>query len=174
MQRQYAFDWKYVGDTELGRPNLGKMARIEVYRLFEYTLRDVLERDYGTAEADRLLREAGFLAGMEFAKRFIGSCPDFSVFVVRAQEQLEAMRVGILHMEKADLERLEFTLTVSEDLDCSGLPDLGHVVCAYDEGFVAALFSFFAGRRCTAREVDCWSTGDRTCRFKVRPAEGAS
>lgn len=174
MQRQYAFDWKYVGDTELGRPNLGKMARIEVYRLFEYTLRDVLERDYGTAEADRLLREAGFLAGMEFAKRFIGSCPDFSVFVVRAQEQLEAMCVGILHMEKADLERLEFTLTVSEDLDCSGLPDLGHVVYAYDEGFVAALFSFFAGRRCTAREVDCWSTGDRTCRFKVRPAEGAS
>ena len=41
--RLYAFDWKYIGDMELGRPNLGKTARLEIYRLFQYTLRDVLE-----------------------------------------------------------------------------------------------------------------------------------
>ena len=40
--RLYAFDWKYIGDMELGRPNLGKTARLEIYRLFQYTLRDVL------------------------------------------------------------------------------------------------------------------------------------
>ena len=37
--RLYAFDWKYIGDMELGRPNLGKTARLEIYRLFQYTLR---------------------------------------------------------------------------------------------------------------------------------------
>ena len=174
QERQYAFDWQFIGDTERGRPNLGNMTRVEVYRLFQYTLRDILERDYGTAEADRLLREAGYLAGMEFAGRFIGPCGDFSVFAAKAQEQLEALRIGILHIEKADLRRLEFTLTVAEDLDCSGLPDLGHMVCAYDEGFVAALFTFFTGRSCAAREVDCWGTGDRTCRFEVWPVEGAA
>ena len=31
--RLYAFDWKYIGDIELGRPNLGKTARLEIYRL---------------------------------------------------------------------------------------------------------------------------------------------
>ena len=46
--RLYAFDWKYIGDMELGRPNLGKTARLEIYRLFQYTLRDVLETEYGT------------------------------------------------------------------------------------------------------------------------------
>ena len=26
--RLYAFDWKYIGDIELGRPNLGNTARL--------------------------------------------------------------------------------------------------------------------------------------------------
>lgn len=174
QERQYAFDWRFMGDMDRGRPNLGNMTRVEVYRLFQYTLRDILERDYGTAEADRLLREAGFLAGTEFARRFIGPCSDFGTFAAKAKERLEALRMGILRIEKADMKRLEFTLSVAEDLDCSGLPDVGHMVCAYDEGFVAALFSFFAGRPCSAREVDCWGVGDRTCRFEVRPVEGTA
>ena len=131
--RLYAFDWKYIGDMELGRPNLGKTARLEIYRLFQYTLRDVLETEYGTEQSDRLLYKAGFLAGTEFCKRYVGECASFSDFVAKVQAALEEMNVGILHVERADMDKLEFTLTVAEDLDCSGLPDLGHVVCTYDE-----------------------------------------
>lgn len=83
---------------------------------------------------------------------------------------LEEMNVGILHVERADMDKLEFTLTVAEDLDCSGLPDLGHVVCTYDEGFISGLFKSFTGKSFEAKEVDCWCTGDRTCRFEVKPA----
>ena len=74
--RLYAFDWKYIGDMELGRPNLGKTARLEIYRLFQYTLRDVLETEYGTEQSDRLLYKAGFLAGTEFSYvPFAEFCP---------------------------------------------------------------------------------------------------
>ena len=148
--RLYAFDWKYIGDMELGRPNLGKTARLEIYRLFQYT--------------------AGFLAGTEFCKRYVGECASFSDFVAKVQAALEEMNVGILHVERADMDKLEFTLTVAEDLDCSGLPDLGHVVCTYDEGFISGLFKSFTGKSFEAKEVDCWCTGDRTCRFEVKPA----
>ena len=120
--RLYAFDWKYIGDMELGRPNLGKTARLEIYRLFQYTLRDVLETEYGTEQSDRLLYKAGFLAGTEFCKRYVGECASFSDFVAKVQAALEEMNVGILHVERADMDKLEFTLTVAEDLDCSGLP----------------------------------------------------
>ena len=37
-------------------------------------------------------------------------------------------------------------LTVSEDLDCSGMPDLGQEICSYDEGFIAALLEKFTGK----------------------------
>ena len=144
--RLYAFDWKYIGDIELGRPNLGKTARLEIYRLFQYTLRDVLETEYGTEQSERLLYKAGFLAGTEFCKRYVGECASFSDFVAKVQAALEEMNVGILHVEQADMNKLEFTLTVAEDLDCSGLPDLGHVVCTYDEGFISGLFKSFTGK----------------------------
>ena len=99
--RLYAFDWKYIGDMELGRPNLGKTARLEIYRLFQYTLRDVLETEYGTEQSDRLLYKAGFLAGTEFCKRYVGECASFSDFVAKVQAALEEMNVGILHRRLA-------------------------------------------------------------------------
>jgi uncharacterized protein len=45
--------------------------------------------------------------------------------------------IGILRIEKADMEHMEFTVTVAEDLDCSGLPFTDEVLCKYDEGFIA-------------------------------------
>jgi predicted hydrocarbon binding protein len=63
------------------------------------------------------------------------------------------------------VERGSFILTVSEDLDCSGLPDLDYEICHYDEGFIAALMESFTGKQFKVKEVDCWCTGDRTCRF---------
>jgi len=66
---------------------------------------------------------------------------------------------------------MNFTLTVAEDLDCSGLPVIGHAVCEYDEGFIAGILGCYTGRPFTAREIDCWATGERTCRFEVTPAD---
>lgn len=106
-KRQYKFDWQFIGDIELGRPHLGKMTRIEMYRLFQYTLRDVLEEEFGTERADRMLYKAGFLAGTEFCRRYIDGCTEFGEFVAKAQAELERMGVGILHIERADMDSLE-------------------------------------------------------------------
>lgn len=56
-------------------------------------------------------------------------------------------------------------VTVSEGLDCSGLPELGDSICVYDEGFIAALLVSHAGHPFMVKEVDCRCTGDGTCRF---------
>ena len=54
---------------------------------------------------------------------------------------------------------------MGEDLDCSGLPITGEVVCNYDEGFIAGILHVYTGQVYDVREIDCWATGDRTCRF---------
>ncbi|MEI6451670.1 MAG: 4-vinyl reductase, partial [Actinomycetes bacterium] len=43
-------------------------------------------------------------------------------------------------------------------------------ICVYDEGFIAALLESYTGRRFVVKEVDCWCTGDRTCRFTAEVA----
>ena len=166
-ERQYKFSWDFIGDTAQGRQNLGNMTRIEVYRLFQYTLRDVLEQSYGTEEADRLLYRAGFLAGTELCEKFVGRCESLSEFVKKVEDLLIELKIGVLRIEEMEKDTARFVLTVAEDLDCSGLPEVGHAVCNYDEGFIASLLEFQTGRPFQVKEVDCWCTGDRTCRFEA-------
>lgn len=169
LTRRYAFSWDFVGNIHDGRPNLGNSARIEVYRLFQYTMRDIIESRYGTAASEEIMRESGKLAGHKFCERFVGRRERFDDFVAAVQKALLDFGIGILRIENADYETSHFTLTVAEDLDCSGLPDMEHTVCHYDEGFLAGVLLAQTGKEFDVREVDCWCTGDRTCRFEVKP-----
>jgi predicted hydrocarbon binding protein len=163
------FSWKDLGNIEAGRPNLGPGTTVLIYRLMQYTLRATLIRRYGDAEADGILYEAGYLAGTEFCRNVLDTSADFDSFVADLREKLEVLSVGILRFEKSDIRKMDFTLTVSEDLDCSGLPVSGETVCAYDEGFIAGVFGNYTGREFDVKEIDCWATGERTCRFRVVP-----
>ena len=164
-QRKYEFHWDLIGDIQSGRPNLGQNTRLEVYRLMQFTFRDIIEQRYGSEEADRIFYEAGLLAGKEFYHHVLGECASFEIFLTRLTEALESMSIGILRVEKSDLEAKKFVITVSEDLDCSGLPELDFEICTYDEGFISGLLESFTGVTFKVKEVDCWCTGDRTCRF---------
>jgi len=167
-ERKYKFSWDLIGDIELGRPNLGPTTRIEVYRLMQFAFRDVLESHYGTEQADALFYEAGKLAGKEFYKNFCSQIVELNEFVRTLQEILRELGIGIMRVESADVENGSFVITMSEDLDCSGLPELDYEVCVYDEGFISGLMESFTGKKFKVKEVDCWCTGDRTCRFTAK------
>ncbi len=165
FDRKYKFSWDLLGDIVKGRPNLGSNTSIEVYRLMQFTFRDVLEQHVGTEKTDQVFFEAGKLAGTEFCQNLFGHIKDFNEFVKSLQVTLREMGIGILRVEEADMEKGTLVLTVSEDLDCSGLPEVGYEVCTYDEGFIAGLLESFTGSPFKVKEVDCWCTGARTCRF---------
>lgn len=166
--RKYEFSWDLLGNIEEGRPNMGNTTRVEVYRLMQFTFRDIMESSVGTEMTDRIFYDAGKLAGNQFYKRYLDQIADLSVFVNRLQELLQELGIGILRVEHIDMEKGELMLTVSEDLDCSGLPENGMEICKYDEGFIAALLESFTSKPFGVKEIDCWCTGDRTCRFSAK------
>jgi predicted hydrocarbon binding protein len=125
----------------------------------------VIEQHFGPEESDKIFYEAGALAGKEFYKNVMRPEKDLNSYIRQLQEVLIEFGIGILRIEKADLESGELIVTVSEDLDCSGLPELDYEICTYDEGFIAALLECFTGVKFKVKEIDCWCTGDRTCRF---------
>ena len=161
---RYVFSWDLIGDIG-ARENLGPLVRVEVYRLMQLCFRDVLEKNFGTDQTDGLFRESGRLAGEHFYKQFLSENMDFNAFVEKTQKILRDLGVGILRIESADLEHGKLVLTVGEDLDCSGLPEIDHEFCAYDEGFIAGILGSYVKRDFQVREIDCWCTGARTCRF---------
>ncbi len=163
MEKQ--FDWARLGDIHEGRENLGDEMPVIVYRLLQYTMLDELDNLHGLEAAQGILKHAGFRAGLAFAENVLEKTDSFNAFIADLQNKLKGLKIGILRFEKADLENMKFVLTVSEDLDCSGLPVTGDTVCAYDEGFIAGIFESYTGREFDVEEIDCWATGDRTCRF---------
>lgn len=165
MDRKYKFSWDLLGDIKEGRPNLGEDTKVAVYRLMQFTFRDVIEQKMGSEETDRIFFEAGKLAGKELYNALIIPTNDFNEFVKQLKNLLKDLGIGILRIELSDVANKKFELTVAEDLDCSGLPDLGTEICTYDEGFIASLFECFVGEEFNVKEVDCWCLGDRTCRF---------
>lgn len=167
----YRFHWDDLGDVELGRPNLGQQLPVSVYRLAQYTMREALVQHYGDEQAGELLAEAGWIAGRELCLNLLDRDLSLNAFIAQLQTRLKELGIGVLRVESADVEALSFTLTVSEDLDCSGLPVTGTTVCDYDEGFIAGVLHAYTGRSFSVREIDCWATGDRTCRFAVAPAQ---
>ena len=160
------FAWGNLGDIKEGRGNMGEEMPVLVYRLMQFTLLDVLTKEFGREKANHYIREAGRLAGTEFAKNVLDLKVDLNTFVANLQQTLEKMKIGILRMESIDEDAREIVLTVAEDLDCSGLPITDETVCDYDEGFIAGILSTYTGKVYTVREIDCWSSGDRVCRFK--------
>jgi predicted hydrocarbon binding protein len=168
--RKYEFKWEdTVGaDMKDARPNLGPSTRVEVYRLFQFTLRDVLEQHYGTEAADDLFREAGVVAGKAFFDKFLSPSKDVSSLAAAVQKTFNDLGIGIFRVENADAGAGHFIFTVDEDLDCSGLPDTADVICVYDEGFIQGILESFSGKGFSVKEIDCWCTGSRTCRFEAK------
>lgn len=163
--------WSDLGDLAVGRPHLGPDVPVIVYRLLEFSLRRALTARYGAEEATAALRAGGHLAGEQFCRSVLG--PDLSLneFVAQLQKALRELKIGVLRVERADPSTLEMVITMAEDLECSGLPPSGDVVCEFDEGFIAGILAAYSGREFDVREVDCWATGGRICRFTVNPLD---
>ena len=163
------FEWSMLGDIEGGRPNLGPMVHVSVYRLMQYTLRDILIRDYDVEQADRIFFEAGKKAGQEYCENLLSAQTDLKGFFADLQRTMKELGIGIFRVESSDPEKGSFVVTVAEDLDCSGIPLCSEEICTYDEGFIAGLLLAYSGKDFQVKEVDCWGSGGRVCRFTVVP-----
>lgn len=133
----------------------------------QFTFRDVIEQRYGAVETDHIFFEAGKLAGREFYKQMFTEIPQPGDLLRQLEAVLREMSMGILRVEQADFNTGHLVVTISEDLDCSGIPESGDEVCTYDEGFISGILESYTGSQFQVKEIDCWSTGNRTCRFRA-------
>ena len=159
------FKWENLGDIKKGRGDLGEEMPVLVYRLMQFTMLDVLTKAFGSERANDFFRDAGFLAGKEFARNTLDLTADFDAFVANLQKIIEDLKIGMLTMEAFDARTGDMILTVGEDLDCSGLPVTNENVCYYDEGFISGILEAYTGKKYEVKEVDCWAKGDKLCRF---------
>lgn len=174
--RKYKFNWDDTVGANIGlaRPNLGSATRIETYRLFQFALRDVLEQHFGTEQTDIMFREAGVLAGKEFFNKFFKDITSLKELIPCITDVFKEFGIGIFRFEKAEEDDKALFFSIDEDLDCSGMPDSSDVVCVYDEGFLRGVLESISNKKWDVKEIDCWCSGARTCRFKATQQDDTS
>jgi len=164
----YNFKWSDLGNIELGRPELGNTTYVSVYRMLQFSIRSAIAQEYGGKAAQKIFYNAGLMAGKEFCKNNLDTNMDACYFFQHLAGVLKDFNIGLLAVEKSDLGNLNFVVTISEDLDCSGLPDANETVCGFDEGFISGVLREYMGIDFLVKEIDCWSNGHKLCRFEIK------
>ena len=103
-ERDYSkFSWEDLGDVTVGRPNLGQSVPVLVYRLFQYTMRDVLITESDVATANDIFIKAGKLAGEHFCRNALNTDLEFNEFIAELQKTLKDLKIGILMQDPGNL-----------------------------------------------------------------------
>lgn len=165
---------KKLANVKEGRSNLGEEMPVFVYRLFEFSMRESLIEEFGKEKMIEVFRKAGEKSGRELAVTYLDMSVDYDTFLSDLQNLLENLKIGILRIESFNSETGHAILTISEDLDCSGLPITHETVCNYDEGFIAGILKEYTKKNYNVIEIDCWATRARACRFDARINSSAS
>ncbi len=161
------FNWDIVGNPDVGRSNLGEYIPTYVYQLLQFSIRTELEKEFGKERSIQMIRSAGEIAGREYAKHFLDLSLSTNGFIANLQKAIVESKIGILKIEEIDRDSGSVYFTISEDLDCAYLPMKGDNVCNFDEGFIAGILGEYTKKSYIVREIDCWATSARVCRFKA-------
>lgn len=168
LSEDIKFDFDSIGDITTGRKNLGEEMPVLMYRLLQFTVRKELISRFGREVCVDIFRNAGRIAGEEYATNLLDLTLPPDEFLSILQKTLEYNKIGMLRIEQFDSVTGDAVLTISEDLDCSGVPVTGETVCNYDEGFLAGILKCYTKRDYVVTEVDCWANGADACRFEAK------
>ena len=109
----------------------------QLYRVMQHAIVDVLFDAYGQADSHKLIRAAGFKAGMTFAKSAFDLSNKLFLFIRHLQKTFKELRIGTLKVEKASADNVEFTL------DCSEHMRYAYATCCYGEGLLAGIMETY-------------------------------
>lgn len=135
----------FVGDLKKGRPTLGNLMRVSVYRLLVYSMKAVLTKEMGKQKADELFYSAGKLAGQTIFRGILKDESKGFDLLEEIKDLLLKCKIGIFEVKQYDEATKTFMFVVNEDLDCSGLPVDGETKCAFDEGLISGILSDYFG-----------------------------
>lgn len=171
QQDNYLFRWSDLGDIELGRPTLGNTTFVTVYRMMKFSLHSSISERFGGKVAQKIFYRAGEMAGKEFCTNMLDKSLDACAFFDLLARKLDEFNIGIMKVEHLDDFNRNYTVTIEEDLDCSGLKNTGETVCGFDEGFIGGVLQEYMGVSFLVKEIDCWAEGAKLCRFEIKKSK---
>lgn len=163
------FDIDLMDITRPKRPFLGKEATGDLDTLYVTTFR------IGSSKNPVSLAKAGYgtdiIGGIELGTNLvknglIKSVEDIAPFLAK-------YKIGILDIfkEKEIENGVKLDLRVYECIECSGLPNIGEPICYFETGMIIGILGELTGKKVSAEEIRCWTSGYSFCQFDVEIKE---
>jgi len=138
------FSLNDLGDIKKWHGYLGERMPILVYRLMQCTMMSVISRAHGIEQTSEYFRQAGVLAGREFAKNILDLTVEFNRFIIDLQAILQDLKIGILCVEAFAPATNDIIFTIEQDSEYNKLPIImNESVSIYDEGFIAGILEAY-------------------------------
>ena len=139
------FSWINSGDSEIECEDMNERMPVLFYRLMQCTILSVLSRIYGLEQANNYFRQAGLLAGSEFAKNALDLTAETNKFFSDLQKTLRDSKIGILSIEDFGHGMGSIVFTAEQELGCERAAVTNSNMSAYDEGFIAGILDAYEG-----------------------------
>ena len=130
-----------------GHDSCGEEMAVFAHRLMLYTMIDVFSREFDKEKANKLLRSAGVLAGIAFARSSLALDADFKTFLISLRSVIADIKVGTLRIDSFNPDTGNLVVTAEEDPGSSGWPIPHEKVHIYDEGFIAGILEAYTGEK---------------------------
>ncbi len=160
----------YIGKTSAGKYELTEQIKEDIcinvgdpfnfMRSLFRTMRYITEAM--GIDAKPALRLTGREIGKELAKQIKATAP--KDLLKELANFWETHRMGHLVLTRAELP---YEIVIENCYECGGMPDVGTTLCSLDEGLISAILDEKLGVKSTVKELECWGTGYRHCRFTV-------
>ncbi|TDA70525.1 MAG: DUF2507 domain-containing protein [Clostridia bacterium] len=138
-----------IGDP--ARPRLGQEVPISTFRILRLVgMQEILGDSTGPT-----LYMAGKAVGRQLP---LATSDEFLRF-------LEKQKIGVPELERVDTSNL--IVRVWECMTCSGLPNIGQLVCHFESGLIAGALEKIMQRRAKSTQTKGVSNGDPYCQFEV-------
>ena len=139
------FSWVNFGNNEEEDRDMNEKMSVLFYRLMQCTMLSVLSRTYGLEQASHIFRQAGLLAGNEFAQNALDLTVETNKFFSDLQKTLRDSNIGILSIDDLGHGVGNILFTDGQELDCKWAPVTSKNMSAYDEGFIAGILDAYEG-----------------------------
>lgn len=159
------FNIDLIDITRPERPFLGKDATNDLDKLYVTTFR------IGSSKNPVSIAKAGYgtdiIGGIELGTNLvknglIENVEDIAPFLAK-------YKIGILDIFKEEEieDGKKLDLRVYECIECAGLPNIGAPICYFETGMIIGILGELTGKKVSAEEVRCWTSGYSFCQFDV-------
>ena len=137
-----------------------KITPVYVYYMMQYKRLDEIRQIDEFDLSGGYLPEAGYLAGVKYAKKILDLNTKFDEFINNLQNELQEIKITHLCIEAFDSIAGDVTITIGHKFESCEIPIKNNNVFIYDENFICGILETYTRYKYEVHKIGSWYVKD--------------